>query len=49
MLWEQRVAKAEAARDGATFIAALALSLLTDDQLLQLRDRLVCLRFEEEI
>jgi hypothetical protein len=35
-----RVAKAEAQRDGAMFIAAAALSIMTDDQLLELRNRL---------
>lgn len=44
----QRAAEAEALADGALFIAAQAVSLLTDDQKLRLRDRLVCLQLEEE-
>ena len=47
--WQQQVARAESDRDGAFFVAALALSLLNDDQKRKLRDQLVCLRLEEEL
>ena len=46
-MWEQQVAMAEATRDGALRIAAEAMRLMTDAQLVQLRDRLVCQQFEE--
>ena len=46
-MWQQQVASAEATRDGALRIAALAVSLMTDDQKMKLRDSLVCLQLEE--
>jgi hypothetical protein len=49
VMWQQQVARAEADRDGAFFIAAMAVRLLTDDQKRALRDQLVCLRLEEEL
>ena len=48
-MWQQQVAMAEADRDGAFRIAALAVSLMTDDQKRNLRDCLVCLQLEEEL
>jgi hypothetical protein len=47
MRWQEQVAMAEADRDGALFIAALAVGLMDDDQRRRLRDRLVCWRLEE--
>jgi hypothetical protein len=41
------LARAEADRAGALRIAAVAIGLMTDDQLVKLRDRLVCLQLEE--
>ncbi len=46
-MWQQQVASAEATRDGALRIAALAVSLMTDDQKIKLRDSLVCMYLEE--
>ena len=46
-MWQQQVASAEATRDGALRIAALAVSLMTDDQRRKLRDSLVCMHLEE--
>lgn len=46
-MWQQQVARAEATRDGALCIAALAVSLMTDDQKIKLRDSLVCMYLEE--
>jgi hypothetical protein len=47
MTRSQRVARAEADRDGALRIAAEAVRMLTDDQRQRLRDRLVCTQLEE--
>jgi hypothetical protein len=49
MALSRQLAEAQAARDGYRRIAAAAVSILTDDQLLVLRDRLVCLQLEEEL
>jgi len=48
-MWQQQVAMAEADRDGALFIAAMAVNLMDDDQKRRLRDQLVCLRLEGEL
>jgi hypothetical protein len=48
-MWEQQVARAMDTRDGARRIAVEAMRIMTDEQLLQLRDLLVCYRLEEEL